>query len=328
MLIAGCGTVHYSQNEEGYAQPPADPGAEAQAPRDEAGPPRGFTPPPGVEMPPPAPPRVAMRYQAPPSPEGGSYSHESVTPPSTSSAPVYQEQIAPPTYRQPPPAVVEKPRERPGLATSWGETRVSPVHEVPFRRGSDSPFATGSLFYNDHGGVDAMASYDERMAARLDAPVPVHGGITFSVVDENGLPLPAMSLNGRIYVVGENGRRYSIIVTNLTDRRYEAVLSVDGLDVLDGKTASTRKRGYLIGPYASVTVDGFRKSYQEVAAFRFGSVGQSYAARTGSDRNVGVIGYAFFNERGFSPPADDEVALRRSADAFSGDRFAAPPEEE
>jgi hypothetical protein len=201
------------------------------------------------------------------------------------------------------------------------------VHEVPFRRASDTPFSTGSLFYNDHPGVDAMASYDVRMAAQLDAPVPIHGGITFSVVDEDGLPLPAMSLGGRIYVVGENGRRYSIVITNLTDRRYEAVLSVDGLDVLDGKSASVRKRGYLIAPYASLTVDGFRRSYQEVAAFRFGSVGSSYAARSGSDRNVGVIGYAFFNERGATVPGDDEVALRRSADAFGGDHFAAPPSE-
>jgi hypothetical protein len=293
VLISGCGTTQYAtQTEEDYAQPPPTANESAgEAPR-----------------PPPAPPRVGLHLQT------------------RSAAPAVMEQSATP-YREPPPEIVEKPRERPGLATSWGETRVSPVREVPFRRGSDSPFATGSVFYNDHGGVDAMASYDVRMAARLDAPVPIHGGITLSVVDENGLPLPAMSLGGRIYVVGFNGQRYSIVLSNLTDRRYEAVLSVDGLDVLDGKTASVRKRGYLIGPYASVTVDGFRKSYEEVAAFRFGSVSSSYAARTGSDRNVGVIGYAFFSERGATIPGDDEIALRRSADAFGGDHFAAPPEE-
>jgi hypothetical protein len=285
VLIAGCGTTHYSQSEEAYAEPP-----------------------PGQEQAPQAPPpRVGMNFQRAPA------TAPAVEPPPATS------------YREP--DLVEK-RERPGLATSWGEARVSPVREVPFRRASDAPFSTGSLFYNDHSGVEAMASYDVRLAARMDSPVPVHGGITLSVVDENGLPLPAMSLGGHIYVVGENGRRYSIVLTNLTDRRYEAVLSVDGLDVLDGKSASVHKRGYLIAPYATLTVEGFRKSYEEVAAFRFGSVSSSYAARSGSDRNVGVIGYAFFSERGATLPADDEIALRRSADAFGGDHFAAPPEGE
>jgi hypothetical protein len=237
---------------------------------------------------------------------------------------------AAPAQVQPGPRAQEEappPRQRLGLATSWGEARVSRVHEVAFHRASGVPFSTGSLFYNDGDGVEAMASYEVRQAARLDAPVPIHGGITLSVVDEDGVPLPAMSLGGRIYVTGENGRRYSVVISNLTDRRYEAVLSVDGLDVLDGEAATVHKRGYLIAPHSSFSVDGFRKTYDEVAAFRFGSVGQSYAARSGSDRNVGVIGYAFFAEEGATIP-DDEVALRRTADPFSGDRFARPPDGE
>ena len=224
------------------------------------------------------------------------------------------------------PVAVEGPRERPGLGTRWGETRASPVREVAFHRGSEEPFAVGSLFYNDRAGVDAMASYDVRQAARLDAPVPLAGGITVAVVDESGMPLEALSLGGRVYVVGAHGRRYSVLVTNQTGRRYEALLSVDGLDVLDGKSASVRKRGYVLAPYASITVDGFRRSLEEVAAFRFGSVGRSYAAASGSDRNVGVIGFALYAERGSTPWSDEEIARRRSADPFGGDRFAAPPD--
>ncbi|MEP6654017.1 MAG: hypothetical protein ABJA82_11710, partial [Myxococcales bacterium] len=41
----------------------------------------------------------------------------------------------------------------------------------------------------------------------------------------------------------------------------------------------------------------WRLSHAEVAAFRFSSVADSYAARTGSAREVGVIGVAIFPER-------------------------------
>ncbi len=51
-----------------------------------------------------------------------------------------------------------------------------------------------------------------------------------------------------------------------------------------------------------MTVEGFRTSLADVAAFRFSSVRDSYAARTGSARNVGVIGVAFFPERPAPPP--------------------------
>ncbi len=40
----------------------------------------------------------------------------------------------------------------------------------------------------------------------------------------------------------------------------------------------------------------------EVAAFRFGSVKNSYAGKKGDDRNVGVIGVAVFEERGATFP--------------------------
>jgi hypothetical protein len=93
------------------------------------------------------------------------------------------------------------------------------------------------------------------------------------------------------------GQRYTIRVSNPTARRVEAVISVDGLDVIDGRTADLRKRGYVVPPYGELRVDGFRVSTQQVATFRFSSVANSYAGRKGQARNVGVIGVAFFDER-------------------------------
>src|SRR6185369_10723862 len=92
-------------------------------------------------------------------------------------------------------------------------------------------------------------------------------------------------------------------ILNHTGRRVEAVTSVDGRDAIDGKTADVRsKRGYLVPAWGAVEIDGWRLSRAEVAAFRFSAVADSYADRTGSARDVGVIGVAIFPERYVAPP--------------------------
>ena len=78
-------------------------------------------------------------------------------------------------------------------------------------------------------------------------------------------------------------------------------------------------------PWASLEIDGFRKSEDEVAAFRFAKVRDSYAAQRGDARNVGVIGVAFFAERG-DDWSSSEVWRRETASPFPNDpRFAPPP---
>jgi hypothetical protein len=116
-----------------------------------------------------------------------------------------------------------------------------------------------------------------------------------------------------------------IQIENHSNNRFEAVATVDGLDVVDGKDGSLAKRGYLINPWATLQIDGFRRSQSAVAAFRFGAVKDSYAARKGNDRNVGVIGVAFFHERGTSLPwTERELERRDSANPFPAG-FASPP---
>ena len=57
-------------------------------------------------------------------------------------------------------------------------------------------------------------------------------------------------------MMGFMGDRYRIVIRNPTSRRVEAVISVDGLDAIDGKTASYEdKRGYVIAPYGELTID-------------------------------------------------------------------------
>ena len=82
---------------------------------------------------------------------------------------------------------------------------------------------------------------------------------------------------GGRFVVGKEGREYEIKIRNLTNVRVEAVLSVDGLDVIDGNS------------YANL--------------------------RQGDTRNVGVVGLAIFQEKGARPWA--EARQRGQARAFA-----------
>jgi hypothetical protein len=219
---------------------------------------------------------------------------------------------------------VQQQTNRPGLGTEWGENRESHVHDVSFARADfDSPFAVTQLFYNDRRGVEAQASFHNGPVFH-DISV-VGGAITVSVRDSWGSPLDALHVGQRTYVVGQEGERYSIVLSNHSRRRVEAVATVDGLDVIDGSRGSYDNRGYVINPGSSLEIDGFRRSQDEVAAFRFAKVRDSYAAQRGDDRNVGVIGVAFFAEQG-----DDwnswETWRRETASPFPSDpRFAPPP---
>jgi hypothetical protein len=131
----------------------------------------------------------------------------------------------------------------------------------------------------------------------LPPPPPPEPAFSVDLVDASERELPTFSKSGQRFVMGAMGERYRIRVQNPSSQRVEVVVSVDGLDVIDGADASTNKRGYVIPAFGDVTIDGWRTSADSVAAFRFASVRDSYAARTGSSRNVGVIGVAFFRER-------------------------------
>lgn len=118
----------------------------------------------------------------------------------------------------------------------------------------------------------------------------------------DGSPASTYQQNGETYVLGHRGARYTLRVQNHSGRRIEAVVSVDGRDVIDGRNADyAHKRGYLVPAYGSVDIDGWRLSGNQAAAFRFSGVAGSYAARTGSAREVGVIGVAVFPERESQP---------------------------
>lgn len=123
------------------------------------------------------------------------------------------------------------------------------------------------------------------------------GLVRLDLVDrETGLPMHQHGFEGERFVAGRPGHRYSIRLSNLSGERVLAVVSVDGVNVVTGETASPQQSGYVLEPWGSVDIDGWRKSLGEVAAFHFTALSGSYAARTGRPHDVGVVGVAVFTE--------------------------------
>jgi hypothetical protein len=225
------------------------------------------------------------------------------------------------------PGAPARPQDRPGLGTEWGESRESRVHDVTFVRADASrPFAMAAFHYNDRAGVEAQINFHRDRGVRSRGLDAAGGAVTVSIRDGSGDMMEAIKLGDRTYVVGTAGQRYTIVLQNRTSHRFEAVATVDGLDVINGKDGSLTNRGYVLMPFATLEIDGFRQSRDAVAAFRFGAVGDSYAAQMGKGRNVGVIGVALFNERGDNFISDGELRTRDTASPFPADpRFAPPP---
>ncbi|MEQ1852217.1 MAG: hypothetical protein ABMA01_11565 [Chthoniobacteraceae bacterium] len=224
--------------------------------------------------------------------------------------------------------------ERPGVGTAWGEQRESWVERAPFTRaGSGRPATEDRLYYNDREGVNAMLDYLGRESKRADGMQLCAGGrLRMALRNGNGEWLECHESKGRRFAVGESGGRYEIVVKNESRRPVEAVVSMDGLDIIDGEAASLKKRGYLLAPFESVAIEGFRTSSSSVAAFRFGSMFESYSHRRhGHATNAGVIGVAVFEEkrgapRGAAEPGAGAWRHVGARPAPSGARHAVPPE--
>lgn len=149
--------------------------------------------------------------------------------------------------------------------------------------------------------------------------------VELDVVDrDTGQWLTEYRHRGDTWVAGVPGNRYAVRLTNTTGERVLVVVSVDGVNVVTGETAAPHQAGYVLGPWQSTEITGWRKSYSDVAQFHFTDLPDSYAARTGRPDNVGVIGIAVFRER--APVYDEppEIAQERSGWRNRAPEAAAP----
>jgi hypothetical protein len=131
-------------------------------------------------------------------------------------------------------------------------------------------------------------------------PAAAHGQplVRLSIVDrDTGAELPQYPGRGQRWIAGAPGHRYAVRLANLGSERVLVVLSVDGVNAVSGETAAASQGGYVLDPWETADIAGWRKSLEDVAAFVFTDLGDSYAARTGRPDDVGVVGIAVFRER-------------------------------
>jgi hypothetical protein len=160
------------------------------------------------------------------------------------------------------------------------------------------------------------------------APPPARSGLVqVEVFDRtSGSQLPLYAKDGRRYIVGTPGHEYALRIRNTTGARVLAVTSVDGVNVISGDTAAPTQTGYVLEPWGSLEIIGWRKSLARTAAFYFTEHQNSYAARTGRPYDVGVIGVAAFREKVPAVSQRDNYIARGQAapEAESGPATRAP----
>lgn len=135
------------------------------------------------------------------------------------------------------------------------------------------------------------------LACAIPASLAASPRVDLAVVDrETGQWLAPIRHDGERWIAGTPGHRYALRLTNTTGQRVLVVLSVDGVNAITGQIASPSQAGYVLEPWQTAQVDGWRKSTRHVAQFVFTDLPDSYAARTGRPDNVGVIGVAVYEE--------------------------------
>lgn len=156
------------------------------------------------------------------------------------------------------------------------------------------------------------------LLAGCAGPADAGSLVDVRIIDRStGQVLETWRHRGRLYVAGTPGNRYAVSLRNQAHGRVLTVVSVDGVNAVSGETAAPLQSGYVLAPGQGTDIAGWRKSMDEVAAFYFTSVADSYAGRTDRPRNVGVIGIAVFREA--EPPRPVAVpaplAAREKAEA-------------
>ena len=131
------------------------------------------------------------------------------------------------------------------------------------------------------------------------APEETPGRFVGVSVEVGGRPAPLFTArdgSDRWYLEARTGAAYSIVLSNRTGERLGVALDVDGLNVISGERAS--RRMYVLGPWESTTVRGWRTSLENVRRFTFVDERASYAARSGqANSKMGWIEAAVYRER-------------------------------
>ena len=136
------------------------------------------------------------------------------------------------------------------LGTKWGDELTSNVSDVDLKRLKDEPIAQSAIRY-------ANKNYQGKSVNSLSI---ASGTISFSVVDDQMNNLPLFRDGQQYYLSAKEGQSYQLHYQNHSDKTYEIVASVDGLDVLNGQEASVYSSGYVLYPQQTLTLKGLEKA--------------------------------------------------------------------
>ena len=209
----------------------------------------------------------------------GCSTQETIQPATDSVSQVAEVEPAPVIVVQPSSAQAATESER--LGTQWGDEVVSKINTVDLRRVSSEPIEGMQVSYADKSYTGSALNSMSLVACKVD----------FLVKTDRGT-LPIYRDGTNYYLQGRAGQPYRLSYHNNSDNIYEIVASVDGINVLDGSTASRYNQGYVLYPHDDLIIEGFRKSQNAVASFIFSKPESAYAANTpsGTIENTGVIG--------------------------------------
>jgi hypothetical protein len=117
----------------------------------------------------------------------------------------------------------------------------------------------------------------------------------------------------RWYLEARENAKYEVRVRNTTGRRVGFLIAVDGLNAINGLRTSLNPSEpmYVLEPYGTATVKGWRKNMNNVSRFVFVDEQRSYAERT--DQGNGDLGWIrvhAFREKEEAISWRDDVRMR------------------
>lgn len=124
--------------------------------------------------------------------------------------------------------------------------------------------------------------------------------MTVCVPNSRGVSSPVREYGhrGLTFVEGRKHQNYTLKFRNNSARRVLAVVSVDGVSVVDGKPADNDSRGYIVPAYAVAEIKGWRTSKTETHDFVFDTKNLAYSTQEQKeDTNCGVVAVKVFDEK-------------------------------
>lgn len=158
-----------------------------------------------------------------------------------------------------------------------------------------------------------------------DALALERGGYSMEIL-VGGMPVYEYAARGTSYIEALKNREYSVRLRNRTAERIAIALSVDGLNSIDARTTTAGDaRKWVLGPYETITLDGWQTSSATARRFFFTTEEKSYGNWLGRTQNLGLVAAAVFREKRQPTSIYGVPRLQREESQSRGDESNSPP---